>query len=173
MPICFIGPAILFQKPGDYADILRAAGFELRYPPAPNFPLSFDQLAACLDGVEAAIAFGDVVEGDVHFGFCKRTRTRFTYTYSYSYTTTFRWRAGASTSTWYVYVTRVRGTGHTLPEAGLSGKFAARNEQIPGDRGRSPIGARAFVARGRHRTIERSLNRTNERISVARRRVCR
>lgn len=56
MPICFIGPAILFQKPGDYADILRSAGFELRYPPAPNFPLSFDQLAACLDGVDAAIA---------------------------------------------------------------------------------------------------------------------
>ena len=59
MPIAQINPETMLHKPGPYVDILRNAGFEVRYPKNPKLARGVcdeDEVIAELQGVAATIA---------------------------------------------------------------------------------------------------------------------
>jgi phosphoglycerate dehydrogenase-like enzyme len=56
MPKVLIVPAPLYQQPGRHVELLRAAGFEVLYPPEKKPVLSEAEIIAALDGVSAVIA---------------------------------------------------------------------------------------------------------------------
>ena len=56
MPKVLIVPAPLYQQPGNHVELLRAAGFDVTYPPVKKPVLSEAEIIAALDGVSAVIA---------------------------------------------------------------------------------------------------------------------
>jgi D-3-phosphoglycerate dehydrogenase len=58
MPTVLIVPQVLYKAPGRHADILREAGFELKYPELQDV-YSEDETIAMLDGCAAVIAGGE------------------------------------------------------------------------------------------------------------------
>jgi D-3-phosphoglycerate dehydrogenase len=55
MPTVLIVPGVLFHQPGPHVDLLRAAGFEIRYPRRPEMSTEAETIEA-LDGIDATIA---------------------------------------------------------------------------------------------------------------------
>lgn len=63
MPTALITPEVMLHKPAPYVDILRAGGFEIRYPSNPLLArgiLSQEETIRELSGVEAVIAGGEL-----------------------------------------------------------------------------------------------------------------
>ena len=56
MPKVLVVPAPLFQQPGKHLEMLRAAGFDVVYPPAKKAVLTEPEITQALDGVSAVIA---------------------------------------------------------------------------------------------------------------------
>ena len=68
MPTTLITPEVMLHKPAPYVDILRAGGFEIRYPNNPLLArglLSQQETIAELDAIEAVIAGGEVFSPEV------------------------------------------------------------------------------------------------------------
>ena len=55
MPIAMIGPPQLFHLPGNHVDVLKRAGFELRYP-ARAALMSEEDVLTQMAGVSASLA---------------------------------------------------------------------------------------------------------------------
>jgi phosphoglycerate dehydrogenase-like enzyme len=55
MPTVLIVPGVLFHQPGPHVDLLRAAGFEIRYPRRPEMSTEAETIDA-LAGIDATIA---------------------------------------------------------------------------------------------------------------------
>ena len=56
MPRVLVTPTMLRNVPGEYRDILQAAGFEVVYPSADQDTMQPQTLLACLEGVDALLA---------------------------------------------------------------------------------------------------------------------
>lgn len=57
MPRILVTPAVFFQKPGPYFDVLEAAGFDIVYPPAGDLPLHRSEVfLPLLAGIDATLA---------------------------------------------------------------------------------------------------------------------